>query len=324
MMISACGSANDFFEDLEDGYVIDSIIVNPPNDSTSTIPSDTLTIIKNDTTIVGNDTIITPRANIANDSLGKGSQPDISFTKILNLNSSSKNTTQGFAIYDKYLFNCHHTNDVIDVFDLETKKAVASIVLEPETIVHCNNVNFGSEFYSENDKFPLLYIQQRGYACKLNVYRIICEDDSILSVMKVQTISFESCSWCINTIDNKKNLLYAIYGYKGNNYISSFRMPSSAEGDLNIHPREAYKTYYCPYTKVGQDTAFDDKYLYVACGYGKEGELWQINMEEKVAKVTDLTKYKFTGEPEGIDIYKGSIMLSFLNKYLYRITIADN
>lgn len=324
LMISACGSADDFIEDLEEVGGIDSIRIIPPADSTNLHATDTITIVKNDTTIVGNDTIITPKDSILADSIHSTYQPEITYTKLFTLNSTSKNTTQGFAVHDKYLFNCHHTNDVIDIFDLETKKAVGAIHLEPETIVHCNNVNFGSERYLEDDKFPLLYIQQRGYASKLNVYRIVSKGDSAFAAEKIQTISFESCSWCINTIDKSRNLLYTFYGYNGNNYLSCFRMPSYREGDITIHPKSAYKTFFCPYKKVGQDTAFDDKYLYITCGYSKEGELWRIDMDNKMARLIDLTKYKLNGEPEGLDIYKGDILLSFLSKALYRITIVEN
>lgn len=325
LFISACGSANDFIDDIEGVNNIDSILIIPPSpqDSTTNNSTDSI-VIRNDTTIIPKDSILVKNDSISSDSLSIKERTEIEFSKLFRLNSISKNSSQGFAIYGNLLFNCHHTNDVIDVFNLETKKIVSSIQLEPETIVHCNNVNFGSEFYDKEDIFPLLYIQQRGYACKLNVYRIICEGDSILTAKKVQTISFKPCSWCINAIDTKNSLLYAIYGYNGKNYISSFRLPSVHEGDVTIHPGSAYKSYYNIYQRVGQDTAFDDKYLYIICGYSGEGQLWRIDLENKVAKVIDLTKYGLNGEPEGIDIYNGDIMVSFLNAPLYRIKILDN
>lgn len=248
---------------------------------------------------------------------------EVTINKLFKLSSISRNYSQGFAIYDKYLFNCHHSNDVIDVFDIETQMPIAYLSLEPDNIIHCNNVNFGSEFFSEDDKFPVLYIQQRGYACTLNAYRIICNGDTIVTAEKVQTIYFESCKLCINAIDTHNNLLYAIYDYKDKDYISCFQMPSVHDGDLSIHPRSAYKTYYTPFTKITQDTAFDDNCLYVLCGYNKEGELWIIDVENKMARVFDLPKYGMTAEPEGIDIYKGSILISFPNRPLYSITFQD-
>lgn len=316
LFLSSCGNANDIFDEIE--YVqIDSILIDPPtpNDSTNTNHTDTI--------INGNGTITPPKDTIISDSLCLSNHQEIEYTPLFKLTSTSKNEQQGIAIYDKYLFNCHHSNDIIDVFDLEAQKKVASISLEPETIVHCNNVNFGPEFYNNKDKFPLLYVQQRGYACKLNVYRIICNGDSITGAKKVQTISFESCSSCINTIDIKRNLLYAIYGMNGNSYISSFKMPSVKDGDISIHPKTALKTYYSPYKKIGQDTAFDNNYLYLLCGYSKEGELWRINLDNKTAKLIDFTEYGLYGEPEGIDIYNNDIYVSFLNTPLYKMVIIE-
>lgn len=248
---------------------------------------------------------------------------EVIVTKLFRLSSISQYYAQGFAIYDKYLFNCHHSNDIIDVFDLETQKLIAYLPLEPDMIIHCNNVNFGSEFYSEDDEFPILYIQQRGYACKLNAYRIICSGDSIITAEKVQTIYFASCKSCINAIDTKNNLLYAIYEYKGKRYTSSFKLPSVHDGDMSIHPKAACKSFYTPYTKESQDTAFDDRFLYVLCGYNNEGELWIIDIDNKKARVISLPKYNLFAEPEGIDIYNGSIIVSFPNNPLYGITIRD-
>lgn len=316
LLMSACGSADNFIDDQEEVEVIDSILVIPasPNDST---------IKTADTITIGNDTIVHPKDTTSADSLLINGKPEIEYNKLFRLTSTSRNYTQGIAIYDNYLFNCHHSNDVIDVFDLESQKAIAYITLEPNNIIHCNNVNFGSEFYSKEDKFPILYIQQRGYACKLNAYRIICERDSFITAEKIQTISFESCSSCINTIDVKKNLLYAIYEYNGKKYISSFRMPSVKEGDVSINIHSAQKTYYSPYTKVGQDTAFNDNYLYVLCGNKNEGELWRIDISNKIAKMIDLTKYGMIAEPEGVDIYKDNIIVSFLNSPLHKIKILE-
>ncbi len=324
MLLSACGSADNFIEELENTSPIDSIFVIPhhPNDSSNVIPADTI-IAGNDTTIASKDSLSNTSKPIANDTLSINSHPEIESIKLFQIKSESKNTNQGLAIYGNILFNCHHSNDYIDVYNLESKEKIASIQLEPEDIVHSNNVNFGSEFYSEDDKFPLLYIQQRGYASKLNVYRIICERDSLFSAEKIQTISFESCSWCINTIDNTRNLLYSFYGYKGKNYLSCFRMPSYREGDITIHPQSAIKTFISPYKKVGQDTAFDNIYLYILCGYSNEGELWRIDIDNKTAKVIDLVSNGLKKEPEGIDFFNGIIIMSFNDNNLYKIKIHE-
>ena len=102
LLMSACGSADDFVEELERSEAIDSIFVMPPPDTTNTNPTDTFKIVKNDTIIVGNDTIINPKDSIIADSLQSAYQPEITYSKLFTLSSTSRNTTQGFAIYDKY------------------------------------------------------------------------------------------------------------------------------------------------------------------------------------------------------------------------------
>ena len=48
-----------------------------------------------------------------------------------------------------------------------------------------------------------------------------------------------------------------------------------------------------------------------------------IDMDNKKARVIDLPKYNLFAEPEGIDIYNRSIIVSFPNKPLYCINIQE-
>ncbi len=166
-------------------------------------------VYKNTQEIVPTDTI--KITNIATDTLHISDSARIEYVKLFTIKSKTANSTQGFAIYDSLLFNCHHSNDIIDVYNINNGKEIASINLESDAIIHCNDVNFGSKFYSDNDIFPLLYIQQRGYANKLNTYRIIVNNDSIYSAQRMQTISFVPCSDSITAIDVSNNLIYIIY-----------------------------------------------------------------------------------------------------------------
>ena len=295
-IVSACVSTDYLYEDVMEGD-IDSIIVN---------------YTPLDASIISN--------SIDLDSmLISDTHSDFELTKLFQLKSDTKNSTQGFAILGDELFNCHHSNDIIDVYNLITKDKVSSIILKPDNIVHCNNVNFSSVFYDNEDKYPILYIQQRGYANKLNVYRIISENDNIISAHKIQEISFSKCSFSISTIDSKKSILYVIYGYNGNRYLGSFRLPSVKEGDLTISIESAYKTYYLPFTKIGQDTAFYNNCLFLLCGYKGEGELWRIDLDTSEADIIDLPSVGFSTEPEGIDIYGENILLSSANKTIYSL-----
>ena len=70
MLLSACGSADNFIEELENTSPIDSIFVIPhhPNDSSNVIPADTI-IAGNDTTIASKDSLSNTSKPIANDTL---------------------------------------------------------------------------------------------------------------------------------------------------------------------------------------------------------------------------------------------------------------
>ena len=322
MMVSACGSADEFLEDLDEDIPVDTILVNPPSptDSTSINPNDTITT-KGDTIISPNDsTIISQDTTIIDDTLTTSRTFEIKYKWLFNLNSKSTKSCQGFAIYGNDLLNFHDTNNVIDIYSLKTYKQIASIELEPESAAHCNTVSFGTEFYSDEDKYPLLYAQQNGLLNKINVYRIIYKD-SIYSAQKIQTISLTPCYHSLTAIDRVNKQLYVIYANNGKRYISQIAIPNYSNSLTSVDLRKAQKTHAISIPKVVQDTAFDNGKLYFICGKSKEGELWIIDMHTKIANIIDLTKYKMYDEPEGLEVYKGNVLISFLNKSIYQITI---
>lgn len=244
----------------------------------------------------------------------------VEIEKFFSFKTKATTTNQGFAIYNNKLFQCYHSNSIIDVIDLDIKEVTNSILLEPEELVHCNNVNFGGYFYDFNDKYPLLYVQQRGYANKLNAYRILVEGDSIFTAELVQTISFSPCFSSVTSISRESNILYVFYDYHNKRYLSTFYLPDFRGGDVSLEMKNALKTYLLPSTKVIQDTAADDKYLYFLCGYSYEGELWQIDMDTNEARVIDFPSYNYKSEPEGIDCYEDGLLVTF-GRIIYKVKL---
>ncbi len=263
------------------------------------------------------------RISDVGDSVVIGTGPEIEKEKMFSFKSKTNSTIQGFSIYDDHLFQCHHSNDVIDVIDLKIKDIIASIDLVKEEVVHGNNVNFGPFFYATDDKYPVLYIQQRGFANKLNAYRINTDSDSIFSAEKVQVLSFLSCETSVTAIDRERSLLYVIFSYKGSKYIATLDMPSPSANSVNLDILKAIDITYLPEKKIIQDSACYGNFLYFLSGYGGEGELWRINMLTKEAIVLDLTEFGLKGEPEGIDYYDGGLVVSFLNGVVYRIFVNN-
>lgn len=319
VFVSACGENDDYFEEQVNNTSVDTIIVVPtnPNDSTTAIPSDSIIVTPTDTTQTSGNTVSTK------DSLKMSQSVEIEYQKIFTISSISTQSIQGLAIYGDYLFNCHHSNNAIDVFDLKTYQIIASISLDPVSIIHANNVNFSSQFYDPNDKFPLLFIQHRGYANKVNIYRIIVDNENNYSAQLIQTLSFSPCDWSITTIDRDNNILYVLFGQGSGDMVSTFSCPSIEDGDITINVNKGIRTYSLPMSKVTQDTAFKGKYLYFVRGVANQGELWRVDMESKTAICIDLTKYNLNSEPEGIDVYNSELIVSFLNKSVYKIRIID-
>lgn len=245
----------------------------------------------------------------------------VTIEKLFRFSSQSKTGLQGSAIFNNKMFQCHHSNNIIDVIDLEKKKVIYSIPLEPEELVHCNNVNFGPGFYDMTDTYPLLYIQQRGYENKLNAYRIISEGDSIFSAHFIQFILFYSCKSSVTAINRSKNLLHVFFPLNGHTHIATLEMPPFSDKNDIVDIKNATNILYLPLNKVIQDTACDDNYLYFLCGYGGEGELWQINMENFEAKIIHFPDFNISNEPEGIDCYDNEILVSFIGRNVYRIKI---
>lgn len=245
----------------------------------------------------------------------------IELEKFFSFKTESQTSNQGMAIYDNKMFQCYHSNNIIDIFDLENIKKIASIRLKPEELIHSNNVYFGKDFYDFNDSYPILYIQKRGYANKLNAYHICSEADTVFNAELVQALSFFNCERSVSVIDRTYNTLYIIYENGVNKYIAAFDIPSLSEEEINIDVRKAIRTYSLPCKKVIQDTACDDKFLYFLCGLANKGELWKIDMKTGEALTIDLPSNKLKGEPEGIDCYKDWVVVSFVGHSVYKLRI---
>jgi len=322
ILVYACGSANGIVDEIENIEIVDTTrISHSATDSIGTHPCDT---IKSN-----NDSIESPKDGTSNDnstsktgdSIIISNSKEIEYQKLFTIKSSSGKATQGLAIYKDELFNFHDSNDVVDIYSISTGKQIASIKIEPEKDVHCNTVSFSSIFYEKGDKYPLIYVQQGGNYNKANVYRIIYKD-SIYSMQKIQTVSFTPCSHTLTAIDTEKKLLYVIYANHGR-YITFTSLPDYSTETTIVNLSKTNKTYALTIPKVVQDTAFDNDCLYFLCGVTGQGELWIIDLQKKNARVISLTKYGLNAEPEGLEVYQNDLIVSFINKAIYRISIKQ-
>ena len=248
---------------------------------------------------------------------------DVHFEKIGTINRSGRTEIQGCSIYDGFLFQCYHSNEFIDLISLDDFKRKATILLEPETIVHCNDVSFGGRKYNESDQFPVLYIQQRSNASAVNAYRIISNQDSYDASL-IQTISFTPCKSSVSAVDAKNNLFYVLYNAGEGVLLASYEVPSFNKESVTINPSKdgKKKPYLMPAMKVTQDMVFYNHYLIISTGYSGEGELWFVDVTTGVARKIDLVAEGLRLEPEGLSVYQGKLYLVFNSFACYCMDIA--
>lgn len=250
---------------------------------------------------------------------------EIDFVKIGVIDKSEKRPDiQGCCIYDGIMFQCYHTNEIIDLISVDSLKRKASILLESNTIIHCNDVSFGGRKYQESDHFPVLYIQQRGYASTVNAYRIWKNQD-FYDASLIQSIVFSPCNYSVSTIDAKRSLFYVLYDNGDGTILSSYDIPAfnKTTTDVNLLKEAKNKSFFMPLTKVTQDMAFFDHYLFISSGYSGEGELWIVDVNTSMARRIDLPSYGIKAEPEGLSFYQGKLYLVMNNYNCYTLDISS-
>ena len=227
---------------------------------------------------------------------------------------------------------------MISIYDMETKEHIYNITMTPVSTYHCNNINFGSEKYDQNDDFPLLYISMENVdEHKCLVYRIQ-ESSGIFSATLVQTITYPTPSvvsmYYPNCVLDNINKLFYIIGYTQNSYVAAnnnylkicaYNMPSLSEGNVLLDIADALYTF-----EVRSLTATQGCFVYggnIIQVYGLP--VVDVNMyigqistaSKRFTTLIDLNEIKLPYEPESIFMYKNNIYVLFVNRQIYKFYI---
>ena len=291
-----------------------------PKDSTTT-PKDTITT--NNSTTTGKDTII------------------CSYEKYMSI-STSYGGSQGAACYDKYFFQGYSNNAAIGVFDLEKKTCLGKIDISdptPNSRIHVNTMNFGTQKYDKDDFFPLLYVSS-GYTQKVNnnalsyiyVYRILRDKTESFTATLVQTIALNGFgTWTEGILDNDHDILWIKYepnGTDGEYKYASFNVPKYKSGDIVLN-QDNYLTDFSlgvqPFKSSNQGYIYyKDKLLLVS---GTSPTIQKlafivINLKTQTREtVIDLAEIGLRSEPENVFFYKDQLMIGYsrsIYKFNYR------
>ena len=149
-------------------------------------------------------------------------------TKIMDISSFSN--YQGGACYENYYAICSNNFECIIIYDMTTNKVEHAIYTNAtNTDYHCNTCFFGPNFYSSEDKFPLLYISMENEPARCtNVYRIV-QKAGQYKIEQVQQIFLEV---------DKEDYIYfpnSYYDYSsGKLYYAGYTKKSFLKSDDNL------------------------------------------------------------------------------------------
>lgn len=258
---------------------------------------------------------------------------------------------QDGAIFGGYLFSFDHLGNCIvyktdELLNSGCEKAepFAEFVIDKvdQLKPHCNAVMFGTEYYSEEDEFPLLYANIYNNYAKAEdkmkgvcvVYRIQRTDDKFtaapVQVIKIGFTENEEL-WCSAkgdvrpygnfTIDREKNVFYAFTMRDGHNSARyfSFDLPKVMDGEIcqkcgarKVVLEEAdIKEYFdCDYHHFIQGACCNDGKIYSLEGFDRDevnpAALRVIDTHtKKECMYIKFEDFELLTEPELIDFDNG-------------------
>lgn len=319
--ITACGSTDDFIEDL---FIRTDTIF-----SNDTIIHTDTTILDGDT-IIHIDTIIKKDTIIHNDTLKRS---DIIISYFMDQIEGST-SVQGADPYYNYLFQFQHANSKVFIYDIEEKKQIGIVNLQQIPTNHCNTVSFSNIFYEKTDPFPLLYVSgsQTGTYNHVQVYRIL-RDTLNFSLTKIQEISLPVATqtnnlyWTGAVIDKTNNYMY-IYANSNGAQIAKFNIPDFEKPNITLTEDDILEQFSLPSFTHQQSGCIKDSLLYIMDGvpnWGDTNYLRIIDLKNKKdfrkINLTELGYGKI--EFESISIYD-SVFICTTNKNAGIYTIKFN
>ena len=268
---------------------------------------------------------------------------DFTFENVFKIGSANYGGPwQEGAIFDGKLFMLNH-DELGGVFDMQTGKMIGEFICDRDDFlsVHSNTICFGTEYYDENDKYPLMYIcvynnyegQANQYEGHCGVYRII-EDGADFKGELVQVIRIgftedmnmwkslpnrgDVCPFGNFIVDTDKNDLYAYVmrdGTQTTRYYK-FDLPKVDDGEYNslfgcktvtLNVEDIKDQFDTEYSVYLQGADYVDGMILSSSGLGHDRAggaiLRLVDLEsKKVIKVFDAVSAGVLNEPEVIAV----------------------
>lgn len=251
---------------------------------------------------------------------------------------------QSAACYGDYAFFISNKMINIMVYNMRTNQRIFTLKQNPigtGTIYHCNQACFGTQKYSEEDPFPLLYISQfqnKNNRCFITVYRILPtsagveQEFTAFSFERIQTIYFpvatdENCLNNVNAVIDTDHQIIYTYSRNNNsaadNYrkckISKFYLPKDIlSGSIYLTNNDILDSFFINISAVNmQGGAYHDGLLYIGRGVPAVGyvNLYVVDLvNQKLCYNIDLLNGGYTWEPEGAYFYYDELYVGASNR----------
>lgn len=239
---------------------------------------------------------------------------------------------QDGAQYNGVLFR-FSANNTFSVIQLPDGNVLGSGSMNGTDVPHCNSVFFSNEFYSENDDYPIIYVNgyngtdgngNRLAYGQLYAYRIIVNNGNY-SAELLQKIDCSALdlggygNFAFNPEDNEVVLID--YHNTGQNFYYCFARPDLNESVKQISAADITESFNDTNgTPSMQGCTLDNGNIYITYGGINNGQLAVISLEkQKRVSYLSLVEGGLTFEPEYADIYEGYLLIggSIVYKMLF-------
>lgn len=236
---------------------------------------------------------------------------------------------QGGACFGDYLFLFTNNNATCYILNLATSTLLQTYSIPSAdrgfvSNCHCNTVNFGTEYYDENDPFPLIYVST-GYSDGTDtgalVYRIVATTESDVTTYAlalVQTLKMPGTGWTEFVVGADGDCYLC---YTSTRTIYRMKMPKLSEGDLTFDLEDAIGVYQFTSQPAwyngsrNQNRMYHNGKIYLVSGVPESDEkalFIVLDLATQTREVEiDLSTLGFTAEPETTFLWNGAFCIAF-------------
>ena len=241
------------------------------------------------------------------------------------------NNTQGFDIHNGVMFQFRAGGSVSDVFT-SIDMATGSIIASDVTAVsgHGDSATFSTEYYAENDEYPLLYVSA-DTTPYIYVDRVTASSSTLVQTIYLPytVAGYHACA----TFNWHRNIMYTV-GTVEDNYLTDddgknpcivceWDLSSmTGNGDGSYTPT-LIRTYQRPFIYVMQGQQYFGGYIWICSGYST-GSQYIYAMNPNTGTIEYTLTMPITTEIEGLSwqMKNGtpSIIVGFQGGVYYEIS----